>query len=110
MSIKGPLFEMLNGRNPDILECPPHRFLCEDKAAGRLAGHQHSRCSPLLMGWSSRVTFAAPAHSRFRHSANILVALKNVRFWGESGHGDFIASMSAFDPKRTSTLFRKVRP
>jgi hypothetical protein len=61
MSIKGPLFEMLNGRNPDILECPPHRFLCEDKAAGRLAGHQHSRCSPLLMGWSSRVTFAAPA-------------------------------------------------
>jgi hypothetical protein len=20
---------MLNGRKPDILECPPHRFLCE---------------------------------------------------------------------------------
>jgi hypothetical protein len=44
MSIKGPLFEMLNGRNPDILECPPHRFLYEDMVATLSVLHRGIRC------------------------------------------------------------------
>ena len=35
----------------------------------------------------------------FWHKADILIALANVRFWGQSGHGPDTWGMSASDPK-----------
>jgi hypothetical protein len=51
----------------------------------------------------SAVRGPAASYVCFWHLADMLPAPTNVRFWGQSGPSPITISMSAFDPKRTST-------
>jgi len=44
------------------------------------------------------------ADVRLWHLADIPITLPNVGYWGQSGHRNRTAQMSAFDPKRTFIL------